>query len=289
MVGSLKILLWTGLLISFFIGCDSSQQQKDVLTCHVGGTMRPIIQKLAKLYEEETGQKIEINSAGSGELLAHIEMQKEGDLYVCHDPFLDILMKKRLGINGWTIAELTPIILVQKGNPKNIKGLKDLIAPDIDLALTDYKRSSLGRMLSTIFSKAGLDLETIKKSKLITTNKSGSYVATLVEMKNADAAIVWKAVASLRTDDTDYINIDEHLPVPYVDCITSATGKSYKLTPMRVTIATLECSNKKIPAQKFAEFLLSDKSINIFNEYGFTRNNKDILRKEYSLGVKIEK
>ena len=56
------------------------------LICHVGGTMRPVITELAKIYEEKTGQPVEINSAGSGELLAHIELHKRGDVYVSHDP-----------------------------------------------------------------------------------------------------------------------------------------------------------------------------------------------------------
>ncbi len=286
MIKKLSLCVCLVILITI-IGCDSAN--KNTLRCHVGGTMRPVMQKLANEYEEKTGQKIEVNSAGSGELLAHIEMQQEGDLYVCHDPFLDILMHKKLGLNGWTIAELTPVIIVQKGNPKKIKELKDLVLPDVNLALTDYKRSSLGRMLDTIFSKAGLKLDEIKKSKNIMINKSGSYVANLVSMKNADAAIVWQAVATLREKDTEYIPITQYLPIPYVDCITSATGKSYKLTPMRVTIATLKCSEKKDIAQEFANFLLSNESINIFKEYGFDRSNKDILRKEYADGVKIEK
>ncbi|MEA2012870.1 MAG: substrate-binding domain-containing protein, partial [Verrucomicrobiota bacterium] len=104
----------------------SPAAQEKPLICHIGGTMRPVVAKLAKLYEKKTGQRIEINAAGSGELLAYIENQQHGDLYVCHDPFLDILMKKfHMGVDGWLMAELTPVIVVQKGNPKNIKGIMD--------------------------------------------------------------------------------------------------------------------------------------------------------------------
>ncbi|MFC1738451.1 substrate-binding domain-containing protein [Planctomycetota bacterium] len=106
----------------------------DPLICHVGGTMTPVLTELAKMYQQKTGQAVEINSAGSGELLAHIDLHKRGDVYVSHDPFLDILMQKfKMGIDGWLLAELTPVIAVSKGNPKNIQGLKDLTRDDVEL------------------------------------------------------------------------------------------------------------------------------------------------------------
>ena len=37
-------------------------------------------------------------------LLIKIEQTGQGDLYVCHDPFLGGLMKKGLGRRGWTLA-----------------------------------------------------------------------------------------------------------------------------------------------------------------------------------------
>jgi molybdate transport system substrate-binding protein len=266
-----------GLIILVAIaGCGKEQatasKSKSPLICHVGGTMRPLIAKLAKLYEDKTGQKISINSAGSGELLAHIELMQVGDIYVCHDPFLDLLMKKQLGIDGWVIAELFPVIIVQKGNPKKITGLKDFTRDDIEIFLTDYKHSSLGRMLPTIFSKAGIDFKQLVKQKNIHTNKSGSYVGNMIKLKNADVAIVWKVVAELRANAVEQIYIDNYLPVPFVDMVTGATGKAYKLTPMRVTVATLKCSTQPTAAAKFAQFLTSATATKALTDAGYKAN-----------------
>ena len=277
------LVLFSGLLV---VGCGDSSPEKVAksaelkpLICHVGGTMRPIIAKLATKYETETGQKVEINSAGSGELLAHIEMQKEGDLYVCHAPFMDILMHKGLGVDGWVISELYPVIIVQKGNPKNIKTLQDLTRKDVDLFLTDYKLSTLGRMMSTIFEKAGIDFDKLNKDKRIETNKSGGYVANIVKTKNADAGIVWNVVAKLRGDGLDIIEINKYLPVPGVDMVTSATGKKYPLTPVRVSISTLKCSKQPEAAAKFAEFLTSAKFATEFKDAGYGVDPKLIGQK----------
>lgn len=268
-------------------GCSPQENTSGALLCHIGGTMRPVFEKLAEKYESETGQKIEINSAGSGELLANIELQAEGDLYVSHDPFLDIMMDKNLAVDGWTIGEVFPVIIVQKGNPKHIQTLNDLARKDVQLALTDYKLSTLGRMLPTIFGKAGMNLDALTQQKNIIIHRSGSYVGNLVTMRNADAALVWKAVAALRKDTLDVIPITAQLPVPYVDAVTSATGKAYKLTPVRVTICSLKCSKQLEQAHAFMKFVTSEKARDILEEYGFGVS-ETMRRQEYKAGKKLD-
>ncbi len=271
------------LLLVILAGCTKKDAAGPLL-CHVGGTMRPVFEKLIALYEQETGQKIEINSADSGELIAHIELQGQGDLYVCHDPFLDVIMKRGLAVDGWTLAEIDPVIIVQKGNPKNVRSLQDLARPDVQLAVTDPNASTLGRMLPTIFAKAGMDFNALMQKKNIVTHRSGSYVANFVQMKSADAALVWGAVAVLRTKDLDSIPVvPEYLPVPYVDAVTSATGKTYKLTPVRVTICSLRCSDHPKQARAFMEFVASDRARKLLEEYGF-RVSEQLRRQEYLNG-----
>jgi molybdate transport system substrate-binding protein len=276
---------WMGLLLLVVLTGCAKKVSPGPLLCHVGGTMRPVFEKLAELYQRQTGQSIEINSADSGELLAHIELQAQGDLYVAHDPFLDIIMKRGLALDGWTLAEIRPVIIVSKGNPKNIRGLQDLARTDVQLALTDPNASTLGRMLPTIFSKAGMDLNALMHKKNIIIHRSGSYVANLIQMKNADAALVWSAVAVLRAKDLDSVPIaPEHLPAPYVDAVTSATGKTYKLARVRVTICSLRCSDQRKQARAFMEFVVSDAARKVLEEYGFGVSEQ-LRRQEYLNGM----
>jgi len=285
LVGSLLI----GVVLA---GCSKRQAAPETeavvelpahLVCHVGGTMRPVMQELAKRYEAETGTKVEINSAGSGELLAHIELQKRGDLYVCHDPFLSVLMDKKLGVDGWTVAGLTPVIAVAKGNPRNIRDLKDLGREGLEVYLTDLKYSTLGYLLPTIFTKAGLDLPKLLEKETFHTHRSGSQAANMVVMGTADAAVVWNAVVALRPNDLDMVPIDSYLPVPYVDAVTTATGKSYVLAPVRVSVATLRCAADPAGAKAFAEYLASPKAADVWRESGYTMG-ADLIHQEYADG-----
>jgi molybdate transport system substrate-binding protein len=278
-IGRRLVLVVAAVLLAA-TGCKRTQ---GTLVVHVGGTMRPAIEELAKAYEQQTGQKIEINATGSGQLLAFIESHQSGDLYICHDPFMDILMQRKLGKDAWMVAELTPVIVVQKGNPRKIANLRDATAPGVALVLTDFDQSTLGRMLPKIFEKAGIDLGPVRQR--VSTFREGGQAATKVALKNADAAIVWNAVAYLRRDSLDVVPIaPEHLPAPGADTITSATGKAYTLTPARVTVATLKCSKLPQAARAFAEYLASEKATEVFKKYQFTPCQP---RMEYRDGLKL--
>jgi molybdate transport system substrate-binding protein len=256
------------------------------LVCHVGGTMLPILERLAAQYCEATGEAVELNTGDSGSLLALIETQKQGDLYVCHDPFLDMLMTRRLGVEAWTVAELTPVIAVPKGNPKAIHSLQDLVRPEIELFLTDYEYSTLGRLLPALFGKAGIDFAELNRRKAISTHRSGSQAANVVKMGNADAAIVWDAVVALRSDALEAVAITACLPQPYVDTVTSATGKAYPLMPVRVTVATLACSSQPDRAAAFARFVAAAERQDAFRRLGYTITAAH-LRQEYTAGQAI--
>ncbi len=282
------ILTVSLLLILIFIGLGNkrSRESKETLLCYIGGTMTPVMKDIAMLYENKTGKKVTISTAGSGECLATIQLRKKGDVFICHDPWMDILMKRGLGINAWTIAELVPVIIVQKGNPKKIYGLKDLTKPDIRLMFPSYEHSTLGNILPEIFKNAGIDFKELNIDKKIATHRSGSHVANIIKMKNADAGIVWQAVAHLRRKSLDAISIKDYLPKPYVDTITSATGKSYPLMPVKVTACTLSCSDKQEDAVAFCEFIVSSDVRKILNTYGF---KTEFQGREYINGVDIRK
>lgn len=256
------------------------------LVCHVGGTMMPVMEELARQYREATGEVVELNTGDSGSLLALIEMQKRGDLYVCHDPFMDKLMARQLGVDAWTVAELTPVIAVAKGNPKAVRGLKDLARPDVEVFLTDYELSTLGHLLPTLFANAGMDFAALNRDKKINTHRSGSQAANIVQMGNADATIVWNAVASLRAESLEQIAITPYLPQPYVDTTTSATGKTYRLTPVRVTVATLTCSTAKDRAAAFARYVAAPERQEAFRRLGYTVDPAHV-RQEYAQGQEL--
>jgi len=257
-----------GVLACLSVGCERKPAGKEPLLCYVGGTMRPAMEELVKLYKEKTGQDVQLDFGDSGGLIIRIENEKKGDLYVCHDPFLMALQDKKLG-DGLAVATLTPVIVVPKGNPKNIRGLADLGNEGVRLIVTDFEYSTLGHMLPVMFQRSGAE-ERIRKN-IVTAVRQGGQAANNVAVGDFDAGIVWNAVAFLRQDKLDAIPIGpEHLPRPELDAITSATNKVYDIGCIKVTIAVLNCSQQQEAARAFMDFVASPTGAEVFGRLGFS-------------------
>ena len=253
------------------VGCGEGGDEsagKQPLLCYVGGTMRPVMEKLVKDYEQQTGVKVQIDSAGSGELLDRIAAQKRGDLYVCHDPFQERLRRGGLSVRGWTLAVVTPTIVVQKGNRKKIRSVKDLAATGLKLAMTHPTHSTTGWIVPRVFDKAGLRKQI--EANIVKRTRGGGSAANLVAMDDVDAAIVWDAVAHLRRDKLDAVPIEpQYRPIPGIDVVTSPTARSYDIGRIKVTMDVLTCSKQPEAATKFAEFVVSKQNV-FAEEFGFT-------------------
>jgi len=248
-------------------GCG--EEGKKPLLCYVGGTMRPALEELAKAYQAETGQAVDLDYNDSGALLITIKETRKGDLYVCHDPFAGSLEKQSLARQIWTVATLTPTIAVPKGNPKGIRGLADLAKPGIRLGLTDEAYSTLGHICPVIFRRANLrpEIEANVKAR----ERMGGAIANKLMLGHFDAVIVWNAVIFARREKLDAVPIEaDYLPDPRVDAVTTATFGPIDMSTVKVTIATLGCSKQPEAAAAFAEFVNSPRGRKVFADRGFS-------------------
>ena len=259
------------ILMSVMLIASSSCRNKNsnpALLCYVGGTMRPVMEELAKNYQDETGQAVEIDYAGSGELLIKIQQTKMGDVYVCHDPFLAAADLKSLVIDGWTLASVSPVIVVPKGNPKHITGFRDLAKPGIRLVLSHKEYSTAGHLVTRMVANTGLNNLT---SNIVSRTRGGGGAANAVMLGTADAAIVWNAAAFLRKEKLDIIPIEPGCKLQRgVDAVTTATFKRIDMDYIRVTAATLTTSKQPATAKAFGEYIASDKNRSVWDAYGFS-------------------
>src|SRR3989339_183647 len=238
------------------------------LLCYVGGTMRPAVEEIIKLYEQKYNQKMSLDFSGSGELMIKIRQTQKGDIFIAHDPYLAAVQKEGLSDKGWVLASVTPVIVVQKGNPKKIKGFKDLTRKGLKIILTDDSYSTLGHLLPRIAEKAGVT-QTLDPN-VVSRPRSGSEAANAVSLGTADAAIVWDAVAHLRLDKLDIVPIEPAFrPISGVDAVTSATYGRMNMGNIKVTAALLKCSKNKIAAAQFGEFLAGPEAAPIWKKFSF--------------------
>src|SRR5450830_611455 len=111
----------------------------------------------AKYWKEKTGETVTINQShgGSSKQARSVVDGLEADVISMNQPTdIDILYdrarlipkdwQKRLPNNSSPTASTT-VILVRKGNPKNIKDFDDLIKPDVSVVIANPKTSGNGR------------------------------------------------------------------------------------------------------------------------------------------------
>lgn len=253
------------------------------LLCYVGGTMEPVMRELAAMWQERTGQTVLLDKAGSGENWIKIRATKLGDLNVAHAPYLPPLLYEGLADTGYIVASLHPVIVVQHGNPKNVKGLEDFTRPDLKVGLTSREHSTLGYVYPIMFRKAGIwdEIQERIATGEIHVERSGNAICNQVTPKIAslDAVLVWNAVAAYRRPPfedeplVDMIEVaEEFRPDPVADAVTGASPGFERMDPrtIDVTICTLANSKKPNDAAAFAKFVDSAEGREVFKKYGFS-------------------
>ncbi len=233
-----------------------------------GSSMRPPVEDLAKLFQEQTGCEVLRDYGGSGTVLNQIEKTKEGDVFICHDPFAYMCEDKEISEQWHTMAYFRPTLAVLKGNPKKVKGLKDLLRKDLKLGLPHRRFSTRGKILWLMLEKQGWadQMEDRKPYE----SKTHSLIIQL-KLKTVDIAVLWDAPVKANPE-FEAVPIEKEYEV---DSITSATsGRTFSLKHVKVTVVRLNFSKEPLLAAQFAKMCLSDAGRKILTKHCFTLPQK---------------
>ncbi len=252
------IILVLTILTLTLAGCvDNNKNQNTEKSIHayVGAGMQKPMDEIGKKFEEKYGIKVVFDYAGSGYLYSKILATKSGDIFMPGAYYyMDLLEKKGYVLKYSNITKHIPVIVVKKGNPKNIKSLEDLGNEGISLAFGD-KNIAIGRTTEKILEKLKKDnpeavkrIENNIKVRCATVNQ----VVLYVENGNVDSGICWKSNALQSKDKVDIVKID-----PKYNVIKT------------IPVGILSFTKDKEDATMFYNFVLSDEGKNIFKKYGF--------------------
>ncbi|NIN52545.1 MAG: molybdate ABC transporter substrate-binding protein [Nitrososphaeria archaeon] len=238
----------------------SGEQRKIVAFC--GAASKPAMEEAAQRFEEETGVGIELNFGGSGTMLSSISMSKTGDLYIPGSP--DYMTKaKNLGLiypeTLKRLAYLVPAIIVQRGNPKNIRGLEDLAKPGIRVGIGDPESVCLGSYALEILKHNEL-WKRVEKN-IVVYAESCSKTAALITIDQVDAIIGWRVFHSWNHDKTEvvYIKPDN---IPKLSYIPSAV---------------LVYTDDREGGLEFINFLVSEDGQEIFRRWGYLATQQEAM------------
>jgi len=220
-------------------------------------------QEIVKLYEAETGVRIEATYGGSGTLLTSMMIAKVGDIYAPGSPdYMSSANKKNVTYADTVriIAYLVPAIIVQKGNPMNITSLEDLARPGIKIGLGDPMSVCVGAYAVDLLKYNNL-WEAVEPNVVVYVD-SCSKVASLPVLKSVDVVIGWHVFYNWNPNSTNIVWImpDKIPKIAYIPAAISKYTEDREL------------------AQQFIDYLVSDEAQAIFREYNYFATAEEALQ-----------
>ncbi len=223
------------------------------ITLYCAAGIKDAVKPVADAYEREYGVRVEVDYAGSGDLLGKIQVAEEGDLYLAADTvYMEDARELGLIEEVLPIATQTVVIVVAKGNPKNITSLAEVMRDDGTLSLANHEAAAVSRFaLRTLRQAEGTSVtwEQLWEKK-ITARPTVNAVANDVKLNSADAGIVWDATAE------QYEEL-EAIAVPEFSGVES-----------QIAVAVLKTSTQPTRALHFARYLTArDRGLTKFAKY----------------------
>jgi molybdate transport system substrate-binding protein len=154
-------------------------------------------------------------------------------------------------------------IMVQKGNPKNVKTLKDLGRSDVRVSMPNPEWEEIGTLIEKAYVKAGT--ETLRKAIMEDKVKDGTTYLTQIHHREtpmrvmyhqSDAAPVWYSEAFYQVMIKHPVDMVE-IPASENVNATYVAGQMKNAPHARA-------------AKEFMDFLISPTAKAIYTKYGFT-------------------
>jgi molybdate transport system substrate-binding protein len=200
--------------------------------------------ELGRRYTAAEGTKVTFNFAGSQALATQIQQGAPADVFASAD--LDNMGKvKDLVGTPQSFASNLLQIVVEKGNPKGVKGLDDLASPDLKvvLAAPDVPAGSYAQQA---LEKADVTVKPVSQEDNV------KAVVNKVALGEADAGIVYVTDVTAGGDRVEGVDLPEGLNVV-------AT----------YPVATVKAGKARDKAQAFMDLVLSDQGQQVLEQYGF--------------------
>jgi len=247
-------VLGIALTISLIIAASSHGEE---LLIFAGAASKPPTEEAAKAFEKKTGVKVNITFGGSGFVLSQMALAKKGDIYFPGSSDYMEIAKKRGNVfpeSEKYVVYLVPAINVQKGNPKGIKSLQDLVNPGLRVAIANPEGVCVGLYAVEIIENHYTPKEKAAfRSNLVNYTESCEKTATAISLKAVDAVIGWSVFQNW---DPERI---ETIPLK----------KSEIARIGYIPIAISKFTTNKHLSQQFIDFILSGEGKGFFKKYHY--------------------
>ena len=242
-----RVLAFLG--IAALVSCGgSSDSDPSALTVFAASSLTGAMPEIMDAFiSEYPGSKVQVQFGSSSDLAIQIIEGAPFDVFASADVtnMLKVEEAGRVNVNSTMFASNTFAIIVEKGNPLEIKSIADLAEPDV-VVVQCVTTAPCGQGALTVLKNAGISV-TPKSFE-----ENVKSVVTKVSSGEADAGIVYVTDVIAAEQQTDKISIEAGL---------NTTTDYYVVASNRSSDVEL--------AQRFADFVVSPLAQEILRKYGF--------------------
>lgn len=214
-----------------------------------GAGLRAPMEEIGSAFTQETGIAVQYNYGGGGTLVSQMNLTRKGDVFMPGSTAEWKTAKSQGLVDVYQlVAYHVPVIVVPKGNPKNIASLADFAQPGLKVALGDVNATAIGKAGAKMFGK--LNITAAVEKNVVTRTPTINELVTIMNTGQADAAILTLDNVDVKTMDTITIPLNQN---------------EVLITPVGITSYTKNAQD----AQKFADYVASDEGKAFFVRHGF--------------------
>jgi molybdate transport system substrate-binding protein len=223
---------------------SGSSGSADEIKVFAAASLTAAFTELGQRYTAAEGTKVTFNFAGSQALATQIRQGAPADVFASADiPNMDKV--KDLVDTPRNFASNRLQIVVEQGNPKDIKSLQDLASSDLKVVLAAPEVPA-GKYARQVLDQAGVTVRPVSQEDNV------KAVVTKVSLGEADAGIVYVTDVAAGGDKVEGVDIpkDQNVTATY-------------------PIATVKATKAPEAAQAFMDLVLSAEGRQVLKEYGF--------------------
>jgi ABC-type molybdate transport system substrate-binding protein len=174
------------------------------ITLYAGSMLRPAVEDVITAFEKREGVRVTRVYNGCGILVAQMKSGRTPDAYfACDVEFMDQV--RELFPDAEDVSQNELVILMQKGNPHNIRSLKDLTRPGLRVGIGHEKQCAMGWLTQRTFDESGMKTELMEN--VVVQTPTGDMLVNQMRSGSLDAAVAYLSNAAGSGEFLDAIRI----------------------------------------------------------------------------------
>ena len=224
---------------------EEKELEGNSLMIFCGAGMKNSFEKIAQEFQETTGCDVQVTYGNAAQIHTQINTAKEGDFFIAGSAE-EVKPVEEWVTSSKDLVKHIPVLVVAKGNPKEINEPEDLVKEGVSFIMGDPEATPIGKIANKLMSEFKIK----DKINIIANTATAPAMITAIEAGEADAGLVWKE--NVQSDKIEIVN-------------SKAMEKYIKTIPA----AMLNVSKDEKAQKIFNEYLDTQGVKNIWIDFGY--------------------